>query len=268
MTSTNHPAVRAVGGYLRDARERRYMLPVQAADELEVSEETLLAMEAGHLPAPAMTVDRLCRLYRCTDDTGALQNLLIPRDGSVRDEAPGHHRRLAGCMRQAREVLWIATSHLPPLVQTPAYAHATSSPPCALPGAPLAPAAEPQLLLDERILLTEDIAPEVMEPQLLHLLEETGCRVGVMPGQLPASLGPVVVLRMAAGFVLAEPSPSGVRYRADEHPARRITDAWDLTTPAGTWFLLNKALYEQRARLPGQNPGTPAPVPQRPARSP
>ncbi len=233
------------------------MLPEQAAESLGVPEESVEAMEAGYTPPTFADIDLLCRLYGC--DADALKGLLgqWADEGPVADAAPGHHRRLAACVRQANKALWIATDHLPPLVHTAAYAHAVGSPACDLPGVPLPFPSRPQLLLDERILLTKDIDPAVMRHQLAYLLDQTDCEMRVMPGRIPDSLGPVVTLQMAAGYLLAESSHHGVRYRADEQPPRSITHTWDLTTPATSQFLVRKALHEQMTRYPCQGPPPP-----------
>ncbi|MEV7959089.1 Scr1 family TA system antitoxin-like transcriptional regulator [Streptomyces sp. NPDC088141] len=252
-----HPAVRAAGGYLRDARERRYVLPEQAAALLAVSEETLLAMEAGHARITAEAISRLCHLYRCPKDAQALRTLThtlaAPDDGDaagvVRDWTEGHHRRLAGCARQAREVQWLSTALIPPPLQTTAYARAVGCPPFALPGAPL-PSPQTVFILDERILHTDRVAPEVMAQQLRYLLDLEDDRVRVVPGRIAAPKGHLVELRMPAGPAFARPEHHGVLYlpQDDGCLSALVSGTWDLTTPAATRELLLYAAQEQLGR--------------------
>ncbi|MFE5094640.1 Scr1 family TA system antitoxin-like transcriptional regulator [Streptomyces sp. NPDC056638] len=252
-----HPAVRAAGGYLRDARERRYVLPEQAAALLAVSEETLLAMEAGHTRITSDGISRLCHFYRCPEDAQALRTLAhtlaVPDDGDVagaaRDWTEGHHRRLAGCARQAREVRWLSTALIPPPLQTPAYARAVGCPAFALPGAPL-PSPQTVFVLDERILLTDRVAPEVMAQQLRHLLDLEGDQVRVVPSRIAAPEGHLVELRMAAGPAFARPEHHGVSYlpQGDGRLSDLVSGTWDFTTPAATRELLLYAAQEQLGR--------------------
>ncbi|MEE1808198.1 helix-turn-helix domain-containing protein [Streptomyces sp. BE133] len=251
-----HPAVRAAGGYLRDARERRYVLPEQAAALLAVSEETLLAMEAGHTRITSDGISRLCHFYRCPEDAQALRTLAhtlaAPDDGDVagaaRDWTEGHHRRLAGCARQAREVRWLSTALIPPPLQTPEYARVVGCPSFALPDAPL-PSPHAVYVLDERILLTDRIVPEVMAPQLRYLLGLDVGEVRVVPGRIAAPRGHLVELSMPAGPVFARPEHDGVLYLpADRRLSALISDTWDLTTPAASRELLVYAAQEQLGR--------------------
>ncbi|MFF4179865.1 hypothetical protein [Streptomyces sp. NPDC001750] len=229
------------------------MLPCQPAGVLCVPEEDIEAMEAGHIPFTPSDVGPLCRLYKCDDDADALRGLLGAARywaDDVTDTAPGHHRRLTGCARQAEEMLWLAADRLPPFVQTPAYAAAAGSQYGGLPGVPLPLPARSRLLLDEHVLLTEDFSPEVMVSQLKHLLGQKACEVRVVPGRVQRGLGPVVVLRMAAAHVLAVPSPHGVGYRPDGQPPRGVVDAWNSTTPGASQYLLQRAV-QQHARRQG-----------------
>ncbi|MFE4333253.1 hypothetical protein ACFRQM_28685 [Streptomyces sp. NPDC056831] len=251
MPGVPHPVIRAVGGYLRDARKRRFIFPQQPADLLHVSEETVFAMEAGHTPIMFRHIDLLCRLYNCSDDIPALKNLVsaaVHRSGGVGDEVPGHHRRLAGCARQATKVRWLATDLIPPPVQTDDYARAANSPPSNLPGAPLAFQPRPQLLVDERILHTEEIAADVMVEQLQYLLIQEDYEVRVMPGRIPMLCDPMVLMTMPAGFVLAHPTSRGVLYRATEQPPPQVSEVWDFTTYASSRLLLQYATQQHLAR--------------------
>ncbi|MFJ2629198.1 Scr1 family TA system antitoxin-like transcriptional regulator [Streptomyces sp. NPDC087532] len=248
-------AVRAAGGYLRDARERRYVLPEQAAALLAMSVETLLAMEAGHVRITSESISRLCHLYRCPEDARALRTLAhsalnhTDMAGVARDNTEGHHRRLAGCARQAREVRWLSTALIPPPLQTAAYARAVGCPPFALPGAPL-PSPRTVCVLDERILHTHHVAPEVMAQQLRHLLGLEGDQVRVVPGRIAAPEGHLVELRMPAGPAFARPEHHGVRYlpQDDGCLSALVSGTWDLTTPAATRELLLYAAQEQLGR--------------------
>ncbi|MFG2631990.1 helix-turn-helix domain-containing protein [Streptomyces sp. NPDC048473] len=257
-----HPAVRVAGGYLRDARERRYVLPEQAAALLAVSEETVLAMEAGRTGITSEDISRLSHLYRCPEDAQALRKLAhtliapaadIRHDavaaGAVRDAAAGHHRRLAGCARQAREVRWLSTTLIPPPLQTSAYASAIGCPSFALPGAPLPSPGHTVYVLAERILHTQHVAPEVMAQQLRYLLDLEGGEVRVVPGRIAAPEGHLVELRMAAGSAFARPEHDGVVYLPqDGRLSVLVSGAWDLTTPAATRELLLYAAQEQLGR--------------------
>ncbi|MFJ5726086.1 hypothetical protein [Streptomyces sp. NPDC093149] len=251
MPVVTHPAVRVVGGYLRDARERRLIWPAQPADLIRVSEETVLSMEAGHTPITLRHIELLCRLYHCSDDIPVLKNLAtaaMHRSGDIADEAPGHHRRLAGCARQAREAWWVSTAVIPPPLQTAAYARAVGYPSFALPDAPL-PSPHAVYVLDECILLTDRVAPEVMAPQLQYLLDLDVGEVRVVPGRIAAPRGHLVELRMPAGPVFARPEHDGVLYvPADRRLSAFISDTSDLTTPAASRELLVHAAQEQLSR--------------------
>ncbi|MFI5752413.1 Scr1 family TA system antitoxin-like transcriptional regulator [Streptomyces sp. NPDC051644] len=249
-----HPAVRAAGCYLRDARERRYVLPEQAAALLAVSEETLLAMEAGHARLTSEGISRLCHLCRCPEDAQALRTLAAPDDGdaagAARDWTEGHHRRLAGCARQAREVRWLSTTLIPPPLQTTAYARAVGCPPFALPGAPLPSPGQTVIVLAEHVLHTDRVAPEVMAQQLRYLLDLEGDQVRVVPGRIAAPQGHLVELRMAAGSAFARPEHHGVIYlpQDDGRLSALVSGTRDLTTPAATRELLLYAAQEQLGR--------------------
>ncbi|MFJ1551639.1 Scr1 family TA system antitoxin-like transcriptional regulator [Streptomyces sp. NPDC088246] len=238
-------------------RKRRYVLPEQAAALLAVSEESLLAMEAGHARITSEGISCLCHLYRCPEDTHALRTLAhalaAPDEGdmaeAVRDWTDGHHQRLAGCARQAREVRWLSTALIPPPLQTPAYARAVECPPSALPGAPL-PSPQTVFVLDERILHTDRLAPEVMAQQLQYLLDLEGDQVRVVPGRIAAPEGHLIELKMAAGAAFARPEHHGVIYlpQDDGRLSALVSGTWDLTTPAGTRELLLYAAQEQLGR--------------------
>ncbi|MFE7331564.1 Scr1 family TA system antitoxin-like transcriptional regulator [Streptomyces sp. NPDC057565] len=258
MTSEIHPVARVVGGNLRDARKRRFILPEEAAELLSVSVETLLAMEAGHSRITSKDLHRLCHLYRCPDDAKALRTLAhtpaaqtrhdAVEVGTVRDSAPGHHGRLAGCARQAREVRWLSTALIPPPLQTAAYARAVGCPPSALPGAPL-PSSQTVCVLDERILHTHHVSPEVMAQQLRYLLDLEGDQVRVVPGRIAAPQGHLVELRMAAGLAFARPEHDGVVYLPPNgRLSALVSGMWDLTTSAATRELLLYAAQEQFGR--------------------
>ncbi|MEU9623303.1 Scr1 family TA system antitoxin-like transcriptional regulator [Streptomyces sp. NPDC048155] len=251
MPVATHPAIRAVGGYLRDARERRLIWPAQPADLIRVSEETVLSMEAGHTPIALWHIELLCQLYHCSDDIPVLKNLAsaaMHRSENIADEAPGHHRRLAGCARQAREVRWLSTALIPPPLQTAAYARAVGCPSPALPDAPL-PSPHTAYVLDERILLTDRVAPEVMAPQLQYLLGLDVDELSVVPGRIAAPQGHLVELRMPAGTVFARPEHDGVLYLlADMRLSALMSDTWELITPAASRELLVYAAQEQLSR--------------------
>ncbi|MFF8917402.1 Scr1 family TA system antitoxin-like transcriptional regulator [Streptomyces sp. NPDC015032] len=252
MPVVTHPAIRAMGGYLRDARERRCILPEEPAELLNVSPESVLAMEAGHTQITPQHIGLLCRLYHCNSDSDALKHLVsaaIHRSADVADAASGHHRRLTGCARQAKAVRWLATDLVPPLVQTAAYTHAIDSPPHALPDAPLPFQTKPDILLDERVLHTASISPDVMAEQLQHLLDQEDFEVRVVPGRMPSRPARMVLMTMPAGFVIAHPASHGVLYRPSEQPPPQITETWNLTTPALSRHLLARAAEQQRARI-------------------
>ncbi|MEU9763470.1 hypothetical protein AB0D98_27890 [Streptomyces sp. NPDC047987] len=250
MTAWAHPVIRAIGAYLRDARERRYILPAEPAELLATNEETVLAMEAGHHPITVDDLDILCCLYLCTMDAGALKRLARAAEssqGSVADDVTGHHRRLAGCARQAVKVRWLSTGLVPAPVQTDAYAQAVSTPSWALPGAPLDLRSEPQILLDERVLYPKSIRSDVMAKQLQWLLQGD-CTVRVMPGRIKARSDRMVVMTLPAGFVLAQPSSRSVLYRACEQPPASVAALWDQTTPHCSRYLLQRAVEWHLAR--------------------
>ncbi|MFE9968615.1 helix-turn-helix transcriptional regulator (plasmid) [Streptomyces sp. NBC_01724] len=260
LRSETHPAARAAGGFLRDARERYYILPEQAAGLLRVSEESVIAMEAGHHGLSFEGIRLLCDLYRCSDEALALSTLAhapaIPtpadQEGVVRDLLPGHDRRLAGCTRQARRVRWLSTVLIPPPLQTAEYALAVGLPPIELPGVPLPGPEQTVFVLDEEVLVRGRITARLMARQLLHLLDVyDGSDIRVVPGRMPMprSSGHLVELLMPAGPVLARVDNTGVAYLPDSSLSARIDEIWSLTTPAASRNLLVRAADDYRHRV-------------------
>ncbi|MER5988708.1 Scr1 family TA system antitoxin-like transcriptional regulator [Streptomyces sp. NPDC001787] len=216
-----HPAALVVGAVLRDARERRLVLPEESAALLGVLTETLFAIETGHRAIGARDITRLCLLYRTPEDAPALQKMaavlpplptgserplgtaeLLP--GPVSDTLPGHGQRLAAVCRQATRLYMVTTWEVQPQLQTAEYARAMHQPPAALPGYPLPGPAEAMYALDESVITRASDSAGVMARQIAHLqrLRAQGVDIRVLPGLFPP--GAMAELALPGGTLLID----------------------------------------------------------------
>ncbi|MFJ1662458.1 Scr1 family TA system antitoxin-like transcriptional regulator [Streptomyces anthocyanicus] len=261
------PVSRVVGACLRDARERRMILPQQAAEALGVGPQMILALEDGRRRVRPRVLRTLARLYRY-DDTTALQRLLAERPdfhGITRDAAPGHARRIAACTDSASRFRWQATTVLPAPLQTPAYARAVSEPSAARPGAPRPVTATPVFVLDTRVIQRGGDSARLMAEQLDHLLHllKAGTDIRVVPeshGFLQPP-GHLVEITLPGGRVLARPGGSWVDYCASTRLTAAIDTAVAATDPSSSRDALLRAAAAHHAYA-----GSPT-LPDRPERA-
>ncbi|MYT82389.1 hypothetical protein YW3DRAFT_05773 [Streptomyces sp. MnatMP-M77] len=225
------PVTGVVGACLRDARERRIMLPEQAADALDISLPALLALEEGTSLISPAALETLTGLYRSPDGS-ALHLLLVRhfgRDGAVvRDGGTGHARRFAACADSAHLIRWQSTAILPGPLQTPHYARAVGESPVPRKGAPRATNRQ----LDH----------------LQHLLD-SGTDVRIVPGTrpLPQPAGHLVELHLPGGPFWARPGPGHVDYFGTSGFAAAITASLDTTDTAYTRDALKRAAHAHHA---------------------
>ncbi|WP_405196315.1 Scr1 family TA system antitoxin-like transcriptional regulator [Streptomyces anulatus] len=252
--SLSTPVSWVVGAWLRDARERRMMLPEQGAEALGIDAQALLAMEEGRRRVSPRALPVLTRLYRY-DDTGALERFLAERPatgGEARDAALGHARRLAACTRSASAFRWHATGLLPAPLQTRDYARAVGELPAALPGAPRPAPATVMFLLDERVIQRGGDSARLMAEQLDHLLDlqDRGIDIRVVPEShsIAQPCGHLVEIGLPGGWVLARPGPEWVDYRATDHVAAGLDDAMGATDPDYSREALHRAAASHHAR--------------------
>ncbi|MGW1411885.1 Scr1 family TA system antitoxin-like transcriptional regulator [Streptomyces sp. NPDC002403] len=230
--TTPEPAVQAVGAILRDARERRMMLPEQLAELLGVTPSTVLALESGRHRISTADLMELTRLYRCDQDLTPLRGLLTlsaARGEVVRDDGPGHARRMAACVRQARSVRWLSTVLVPAPLQTSDYARAVAEHAEAPSGAAVSPVACPLYVLDVRVIRRGSGTPRLMAEQVEHLLHlaESGTAIRVVGEEcpMPQPPGHLVEMDLPAGRIVARPSGCGVGYHRGDPLAAHIDAA-------------------------------------------
>ncbi|MFF4859962.1 Scr1 family TA system antitoxin-like transcriptional regulator [Streptomyces rubiginosohelvolus] len=253
--SRTTPVSRVVGACLRDARERRMILPDEAAAVLGIGPLALLALEEGRRRVSPRALELLSRLYQYGDgDTRALEQLLAERpdfNGIARDAAPGHARRLAACTSNASRIRWRSTTVLPAPLQTREYARALGEPSASRPGAPRPVTATTAFVLDARVIQRGGQTPRLMADQadhLLHLLED-GTDIRVVPeshGFLQPP-GHLVEITLPAGRVLAQPGPSWVDYCATDRLSAAIDAALSATDPDSSRDILRRAAASHRA---------------------
>ncbi|MFF8617933.1 Scr1 family TA system antitoxin-like transcriptional regulator [Streptomyces sp. NPDC015350] len=270
--TTPGPAAQAVGAILRDARDRRMMLPEQPAELLGITPHTVHTMEDGHHSISTAQLEALTGLYRCGPDQWPLWRLLALNEEqkkTVRDDRPGHARRLAACIRQAHGVRWLSTALLPAPLQIPDYARAVAEHPTALSGAPVTPKARPLYVLDVRTVRHGSGTPRLMAEQVEHLLglADAGTVIRVLGEDhpLPQQAGHLVELDLPAGRLLAQPGESGVDYHCDKSLSAPIADALALTDCLSSRKALERAAAFHRAlattsQLPGPAAEEPLPV--------
>ncbi|MFE8910905.1 Scr1 family TA system antitoxin-like transcriptional regulator [Streptomyces globisporus] len=253
---------RVVGANLRDARERRMMLPEQPAELLGTTPQALLAIEEGRCEISTGTLADLTGLYRCRADEPGLRRLLAQRpewNGMTRDREPGHARRLAACARAAARVAWLSYEHLPAPLQTPHYARAVAEPDASLSGAPRPPAAAAVYVLDPSVLHHGSGTARLMAEQLDHLLRltEQGIDIRVLPTPLsqPQPAQHIVDITLPAGRILARPTPEGVEYCRTLRFAATIDAALASTDQRSSRDALYRAAISHHART--GTPGTP-----------
>ncbi|MFE8910901.1 Scr1 family TA system antitoxin-like transcriptional regulator [Streptomyces globisporus] len=266
------PGTRVVGACLRDARERRMMLPEQGADALGIDVPALLAIEEGRRRVSPTALDTLTGLYRYTG-TQALRRLLaqhLDHAGVVRDQERGHGERLAACVDSASGVRWQSTVVLPGPLQTPAYARAVGEVPVTRPGAPRQPTGSAVYLVDERVIQRGSDEAGLMAEQLEHLLHllDSGTDIRVLPGTcpVPQPAGHLVELHLPGGAVWARPGPDRVDYCATHGFAEVITNSLAGTDRGFSSEALSRAAAAHRALAPSfrrapslsGNPSTPA----------
>ncbi|MEV6421714.1 Scr1 family TA system antitoxin-like transcriptional regulator [Streptomyces sp. NPDC051662] len=251
---TTEPTPRVVGAILRDARERRMMLPEQPAELLGVAPETVLALESGRHCVSTAELTALTGLYRCGQDTWALRRLLAlgtAGGDSARDSEPGYARRLAACAGSALSVRWLSTVLLPAALQTRDYARAVAERSTVRHGAPVPGTAAPLYVLDVRVIRRGSATARLMAEQVEHLLDlvDSGTRIRVVGEEHPIAQPPghLVELDLPAGRVLARPGESGVDYHRSDSLAARIDAALAVTDRTSTYEALEQAAASHRA---------------------
>ncbi|MFE7448199.1 Scr1 family TA system antitoxin-like transcriptional regulator [Streptomyces griseus] len=251
------PVTGVVGACLRDARERRMVLPEQAADTLSIGLPALLALEEGASLISPAALETLTGLYRSPDDA-ALRLLLVRhfgRDGAVvRDREPGHARRFAACADSAHLIRWQSTVILPGPLQTPHYARAVGERPVPRTGAPRATSGSAVYLVDERVIQRGGESARLMARQLDHLqhLLDSGTDIRIAPGTrpLPQPAGHLVELHLPGGPLWARPGPGHVDYFGTSGFAAAITASLDTTDTAYTRDALKRAAHAHHALAP------------------
>jgi len=215
----SEPVAPVLGAMLRDARERRLMLPDQPAELLGLTPAAVLALEAGQHPINAAVITQLTRLYRCGQDEWALQKLLAHSAAQMTtawDGELGHARRLAACLRTALRVRWLATVLLPAPLQTRDYARAVAEHSTLLRGAPVPAAAVPLYVLDARVIHRGSGTARLMAEQVTHLLHlaDSGTEIRVIGQDHPDPQPPghLIEMELPGGRVLARPDSNGVHY--------------------------------------------------------
>lgn len=253
--TASEPLNRVIGAILRDARERRMMLPEQSAGLLGITPRTVLALESGLRALSSAELTALIRLYRCGQDSPALGKLLVLGAAGATvalDREPGHACRLAACLRGAQSVRWLSTVLLPPPLQTRHYALAVAEPATARPGAPVSAAAAPLFVLGAGVIRRGGGTALLMAEQLEHLLRlaDSGVDIRVVPQshRAPQPPGHLVEMRLPAGRVLARPREAGVGYHRGDSLAAGIDAALAVTGRRSSREALEQAAAYHRAR--------------------
>ncbi|MEU0100409.1 Scr1 family TA system antitoxin-like transcriptional regulator [Streptomyces sp. NPDC006267] len=255
--SLSNPVTRVVGACLRDARERRMILPEQGAEALGIDLPSLIALEEGHRRVSPAALDALTDLYRCTG-TDALRQLLaqrLDRADVVRDQEPGHARRFGACADSASLTRWQSTVLLPGPLQTPHYALSVGEAPVTRPGAPRDVTGSVVYLVDERVIQRGSDSARLMAEQLDHLLRllDSGTDIRIVPGTrpVPQPAGHLVELHLPGGPVWVRPGPDRVDYCGTSGFASAITASFAATDEASSRAALERAANAHRALADG-----------------